>query len=217
MREKLDQYIQENYKSFPKWARSIKRKHDKSDIKDVVNDFIVRLYEILESNNLDESKINGKYFFGVMRNMMRSSSRSDKNSHLLLDLNCVEGAYDGVYNLSYTPLADDQYTYKKTTLSMIDESSTDFHEYFYSFYQMELSHLGYTYEQILKLSRIRSYVMEISPDQIELFNDYYIKMLSMSEIGKNRNLPKSRVHQLLIKLNNKLVLASENEKQKIRY
>ena len=76
MREKLDQYIQENYKSFPKWARSIKRKNDKGDIKDIVNDFIVRLYEILDSEKLDESKLNGAYLFGVMRNMMRASSRS---------------------------------------------------------------------------------------------------------------------------------------------
>lgn len=218
MREKLDNYIKENHKSFTKWARSIRKKHDKSDIKDIVNDFIVRLYEILDSGKLDESKLNGAYLFGIMRNMMRASCRDNKNSHLVLDFNYLDSSYDGVYNLSYlAPSNDEFYTYKTTTIVLEDESSTDFHEYFYTFYQMELSHLGYTYEQILKLSRIQSHVMEISPDQIELFKDYYVKMLSLSEIGRSRGLPKSRVHQLLVRLNNKLLIASQNELQKIRF
>lgn len=77
-------------------------------------------------------------------------------------------------------------------------------EYFQTMYENELRFEGYTDEQIIKLSRIKSFIRQCNPTEQNLYKMYFIDNLSLRKIGKKCNIPHSSVAIQLNKLKNKL-------------
>lgn len=80
-------------------------------------------------------------------------------------------------------------------------------------YEDELRHEGYTDDQILKLSRINSYVRKLSPPDRNLYKLYFIEGLSYREISKKIGIPTASIYELMRSLKMKLYNASKNEQK----
>lgn len=161
---------------------------------------------MLEAKKLNRSHLNTPYVYKVMRNMILNKWRK-RPKEKSVDFSEIGNEFRGECDII---IGTEVYT-----INMGVEDK--YQEYFFTFYQLELDRMGYTYDQILKLSKITSAIMEFSPDKIELYKDYYLLRLSMSKIAKKRGIPKSRVHGLILDLNDQLLKRSEDPNQKIRY
>lgn len=83
-------------------------------------------------------------------------------------------------------------------------------EFYQTLYENELRVEGFTDDQVLKLSRIRSFLRKCSPVEQNLYKMYFIENLSYRKIAKKCNLHYITIHTLINKLKNKLREASNS-------
>lgn len=173
------EYIEKYYTHLVKQAMKLTNSKEKA--REWVSDLTV--YLLTKSGYQgDPDCINSrhKYSWGIFYNWFRDSHKKNKLNVIPIDFMYVEPSDQP---MSREPLM--------------------------TIYEAELRLEGFTDDQILKLSRIQSYIRRSSPSMRNMFKLYFTDNLTYREISKRVGIPISSVYYMVNKLKAELYLASQ--------